>query len=91
MNRSNGDESDLLLRKEALQAFRQAVAKVIAEHKRLGMPLSIWRGGEVVRISPEEAEAEYAANASNAFWRLTATAHFFDLSGFSGQYTSNSL
>jgi hypothetical protein len=66
MKRSNGVDTDLLLRKEALQAFREAVAKVIAEHKRLGMPLSIWRGGKVVRISPEEAEAEYAANAASS-------------------------
>jgi hypothetical protein len=66
MKRSAGAGSDLLLRKEALQAFREAVAKVIAEHKRLGMPLSIWRDGGVVHISAEEAEAEYAARAANA-------------------------
>jgi hypothetical protein len=64
MKRSTGAWSDLLLRTEALQAFRKAVAKVIAEHKRLGMPLSIWRDGGVVHISAEEAEAEYAANTS---------------------------
>ncbi len=50
-----------LLRVEALQALREAVADVIAEHKRLGMPLIVWRDGKVVEISPEEAEAEYNA------------------------------
>jgi hypothetical protein len=49
------------LRREALQALREAVAGVIAEHKRIGMPLIIWRDGKVVAISPEEAEAEYNA------------------------------
>jgi hypothetical protein len=52
------------MRVEALQAFREAIAKVIAEHKRLGMPLSIWRDGAVVHISAEEAEADYAAQAA---------------------------
>jgi hypothetical protein len=66
MKRSAQALPDLLLRKEALQAFREAVAKVIAEHKRLDMPLSIWRDGRVVHISPEEAEAEYAAHAASA-------------------------
>jgi hypothetical protein len=49
------------LRREALQALREAVAGVIAEHKRIGMPLIIWRDGKVVAISPEEAEAEHNA------------------------------
>jgi hypothetical protein len=39
-------------------AFREAVTEVIAEHKRLGLPLVIWRDGRVVRISAEEVEAE---------------------------------
>jgi hypothetical protein len=49
------------LREEALHALRDAVGKVIADHKRLGMPLVIWRNGQVVEISAEEAEAEYYA------------------------------
>jgi hypothetical protein len=49
------------LREEALQAMRTAVGHVIAEHKRHGVPLVIWRDGQVVEISPEEAEAEYLA------------------------------
>ena len=52
------------LREEALQALRDAIGKVIADHKRLGLPLVIWRDGRVVEISPEEAEAEYIAAGS---------------------------
>lgn len=51
-------------REDAKKAIQEAVAQVIAEHKRLGMPLSILRDGKVVRISAEEAEAEHAARAS---------------------------
>ncbi|MBI1918031.1 MAG: hypothetical protein HYS12_25340 [Planctomycetes bacterium] len=54
------------LREEALQALRNAVGKVIQEHKRLGIPLVIWRDGKVVEISPEEAEAEYLAAKARA-------------------------
>jgi hypothetical protein len=64
MKRLSSAAPDLLMRAEALQAFREAVAKVIAEHKRLGMRLSILRDGAVVHISAEEAEADYAAHAA---------------------------
>jgi phage shock protein A len=63
-----------LLREEALQALREAVADVIAEHKRLGMPLIVWRDGKVVEISPEEAESEYnAAKAREEAARAAGT------------------
>jgi hypothetical protein len=55
-----------LLREEALQALQEAVGKVIAEHKRLGMPVAIWRDGKVVRIPAEEAEAVYLAAKAKA-------------------------
>ena len=61
MNKNNGTGARGFLREEALQALREAVADVIAEHKRLGLPLVIWRDGRVVEISPEEAEADYKA------------------------------
>jgi hypothetical protein len=54
------------LREEALQALRDSVGTVIAEHKRFGIPLVIWRDGKVVEISPEEAEAEYLAAKAQA-------------------------
>jgi len=38
------------------KAMKQAVAKAIAENKRLGIPLVIWRDGKVVHVPPEELE-----------------------------------
>lgn len=35
---------------EAEKALKRAVAKAIAEHKRNGIPIAIWRDGKVVRI-----------------------------------------
>ncbi len=61
MNQPNLQPPQGPLREEALQALRDAARKVVAEHKRLGIPLVIWRDGKVVEISPEEAEAEYEA------------------------------
>jgi hypothetical protein len=59
MKPSGGKDDRGPLREEALQALRDAVGKVIADHKRLGLPLVIWRDGRVAEVSPEEAEAEY--------------------------------
>lgn len=54
----NEKESKSVLRlpmeKRAELAFQEAVAEVIAEHARLGMPLYIGRNGKVVRLSPTE-------------------------------------
>jgi len=46
----------------ATRALQEGVADAIAEHKRLGLPLVVWRDGKVVRISAEEAEAIQAAS-----------------------------
>jgi hypothetical protein len=54
------------LHEEAIEALREAVADVIAEHKRLGLPLVVWREGKVAKITPEEAEAEYNATRAKA-------------------------
>jgi len=35
-------------------AFKEAVAEVIDEHARLGLPLYIWRDGKVVGLSAQE-------------------------------------
>ena len=32
----------------AEMAMREAVHRVIAEHRRAGLPLALWRGGKVV-------------------------------------------
>jgi len=63
------------LREEALQALRDAVWKVIQEHKRLGIPLVIWRDSKVVEISPEEGEAEYLAAKARAEAEARAAAN----------------
>jgi len=68
MNRDGKPVVDELdrFRAEALQALRDAVGRVIQERKRLGIPLTIWRDGKIVQISPEEAEAEYLAAKARA-------------------------
>ncbi len=38
------------LASKAEQALRQAVRKVIEEHRRTGQPIVVWRSGKVVRI-----------------------------------------
>ena len=35
-------------------ALKEAVAEAIAEHKRMGQPIVVWRGGQVTKIPPEE-------------------------------------
>jgi hypothetical protein len=50
----------------ATLALREAVAEVIAEHKRLGLPLAVYRNGQTVWITPVEAEAEFRAGADSA-------------------------
>ena len=41
---------------EAEEALRKAVAEAIAEHRRNGVPIAIWRNGKVVRISADQIE-----------------------------------
>src|SRR5262249_13102789 len=53
---SNPSGAHGLMREEALQALRDAVGKVIQEHKRLGMPLTVWRDGQVVKSAPTRRE-----------------------------------
>ena len=48
-------------------AFQKAVAEVIADHRRTGDPIAVWRDGKVVHLRPDEIEtresrAEYAAS-----------------------------
>jgi len=35
-------------------ALKEAVAEVLAEHKRQGNPIAVWRNGKAVWILPEE-------------------------------------
>ncbi len=45
-----------LLAYRAEEAFRRAVAEALAEHKRNGIPIAVWRDGKVVRIPPDQIE-----------------------------------
>lgn len=60
----NKKVSDTPLEIRAEEAMRKAVANVIADHKRTGDPIVIWRDGKVVKIPADqievyEPEAEY--------------------------------
>jgi hypothetical protein len=58
MNLTQEELLKLPLDVRAEMALREAVAEVIAEHKRLGLPLAMWRDGKAVWIYAEELEAE---------------------------------
>jgi phosphotransacetylase len=45
---------NLPLKVKAEMAFKEAVAEAIAEHKRQGNPIAVWRNGKAVWIPPEE-------------------------------------
>jgi hypothetical protein len=45
-----------LLAYKAEEALREAVAEAIADHRRNGVPIAIWRNGKVVRIPAEQIE-----------------------------------
>lgn len=51
---------DLPLEERAEMALKVAVEKVIVEHARQGLPVYIWRDGAVVKLSPEQLQAEAA-------------------------------
>ncbi len=48
--------TSFLLAYKAEEALRKAVAEAIAEHRRNGIPIAIWRDGKVVRIPPDQIE-----------------------------------
>ena len=54
MKRNQKSILRLPMEKRAELAFQEAVAEVIAEHARLGMPLYIGRNGRLIRLSPTE-------------------------------------
>ncbi len=53
-NKVREDVRDLPLKVKAEMALKEAVAEAIAEHKRRGNPIAIWRDGKVVVIPAEE-------------------------------------
>ena len=53
-NKVREDIRDLPLKVKAEMALKEAVAEAIAEHKRRGNSIALWRDGKVVVIPPEE-------------------------------------
>lgn len=51
---------DLPLEQRAEMALKAAVEKVIVEHARAGLPIHVWRNGEVIELSPDELRAQAA-------------------------------
>lgn len=45
-----------LLAYRAEKALKRAVAKAIAEHRRNGISIAIWKDGKVVRIPADQIE-----------------------------------
>lgn len=43
-----------LLAYQAEKALKEAVAEAIAEHRRNGVPIAIWRNGKVVVVPPDQ-------------------------------------
>jgi hypothetical protein len=55
-----------LLAYQAEKALKEAVTEAIAEHKRKGIPIVVWRDGKVVEIAPDrigvrEPEVKYTS------------------------------
>ena len=42
--------------RQAHEALRKAVAEAIAQHRRNGVPIAIWRNSRVVRIPADQIE-----------------------------------
>ncbi len=42
------------LQDKAMIALKEAVKEVVAQHKKTGRPLAIWKNGKTVRISPDK-------------------------------------
>jgi hypothetical protein len=40
----------------AEEALKKAVAEALAEHRRNGVPIAIWRNGKLVRIAADQIE-----------------------------------
>ncbi len=52
--KSKEDVRDLPLKVRAEMALKEAVAEALAELKRRGSPIAVWRDGKPVWIRPEE-------------------------------------
>ena len=48
--------ADTLLAYRAEEALKVAVAEAIAEHRRNGIPIAVWRNGKVVRLHTDQKD-----------------------------------
>ena len=53
-SKSQEDVRNLPVKVKAERALKEAVAGALAEHKRQGNPIAVWRYGKAVWIPPEE-------------------------------------
>ena len=53
---------DIPIEIRAESALREAVANAITEHKRAGVPITIWHDGKVVQIPPDQIEVHEEQN-----------------------------
>ena len=65
--KSKKKRAEVPLERLAEEALKEAVAEVIADHKRTGDPIAILRNGKVVHVPADqiemhEARAEYATS-----------------------------
>jgi hypothetical protein len=49
---------ELPMPERGLMALKVAVKKAIEEHAREGLPIYVWRDGNVVEIPPDELQAQ---------------------------------
>ncbi len=54
--KSKKKRAEVPLEKMAEEALREAVAEVIADHKRTGDPIAILRNGKVVHVPADQIE-----------------------------------
>ena len=47
-------KQQMALHKKAEKAMREAVRKVVAEHRRIGAPLVVWKNGKVQYITAQK-------------------------------------
>ncbi len=56
MTKGKKSNSDIPIGTRAEEALKRAVAETLADHKRAGDPIFVWRNGKVVEIPPEQIE-----------------------------------
>jgi hypothetical protein len=49
---------DLPLEVRAERALKEAVREAVEQHLRAGLPLYVWRDGQVAEVSPAELRAQ---------------------------------